>query len=76
MIPKSRMVLQEGIEAICNHRILTPQVFQAHRLTVMDEPFLLAEGILQKAEGTVALKAEAPLPLGAPALGIGSHDFR
>ena len=56
--------------------ILTPKVFQAHRLMVMDEPFLLAEGILQKAEGTVAVKAETLLPLGTPALGIASHDFR
>ncbi len=56
--------------------ILAPKVFQAHRFAVLDEPFLLAEGILQKAEGTVAVKVERLLPLSAPALGIESHDFR
>ena len=56
--------------------ILAPAVFHAHRFAVLDEPFLLAEGLLQKAEGTVAVKVERLLPLGAPELGIESHDFR
>ena len=56
--------------------ILAPRVFQAHRFAVLGEPFLLAEGILQKAEGTVAVKVDRLLPLGAPELGIQSHDFR
>ena len=55
--------------------ILTPQVFQAHRLAVMNEPFLLAEGILQNAEGTAAVKADRLLSLNTPAIGIQSHDF-
>ena len=55
--------------------ILTPQVFQAYRLTVMSEPFLLAEGILQNAEGTSAVKADRLLSMNTPALGIDSHDF-
>ena len=55
--------------------ILTPQVFQAYRLTVMSEPFLLAEGILQNAEGTSAVKADRLLSMNIPALGIDSHDF-
>ena len=32
--------------------ILSPQVFHAHRLAVMHETFLLAEGILQNTDGT------------------------
>lgn len=55
--------------------ILTPQVFQAHRVTVLNEPFLLAEGILQNAEGTASIKVDALKPLHAPVLGIESHDF-
>lgn len=55
--------------------ILSPKVFQEHRFTVMDESFLLAEGTLQKAEGTVAVKVEDLLPLGIPAPGVASHDF-
>ncbi len=55
--------------------ILTPQIFQTYRLTVMNEPFLLAEGILQNAEGTAAVKVDMLRPLSTPALGIESHDF-
>ena len=55
--------------------ILTPQIFQAYRLTVMNEPFLLAEGLLQNAEGTAAVKVDVLRPLTVPALGIESHDF-
>ncbi len=55
--------------------ILSPQVFQAHRLVVMHETFLLAEGILQNTDGTAAVKTEALKPLSPPVLGIESHDF-
>ena len=55
--------------------ILTPRVFQDHRLTVLNEPFLLAEGVLQNVDGTAAVKAEVLKPLGSPALGLESHDF-
>ena len=55
--------------------ILTPQIFQTYRLTVMNEPFLLAEGLLQNAEGTAAVKVDMLRPLTVPALGIESHDF-
>ena len=55
--------------------ILTPQVFHANRFTVMHEPFLLAEGVLQNAEGTVSVKVDALKPLIAPALNVRSHDF-
>ena len=55
--------------------ILTPQVFQANRFTVMNEPFLLAEGVPQNAEGTVSVKVDGLKPLIAPALGMQSHDF-
>ncbi len=55
--------------------ILTPRVFEAHRLVVLHETFLLAEGVLQNTDGTAALKTETLMPLHAPALGLRSHDF-
>ena len=55
--------------------ILAPQVFQAYRLEVMNEPFLLAEGILQNAEGTAAVKTDVLKSLKMPKLGMESHDF-
>ena len=55
--------------------ILSPKVFQAHCFTVMDESFVLSEGIPHKAEGTVAVKVEGPLLLGILVSGVASHDF-
>jgi error-prone DNA polymerase len=55
--------------------ILTPQAFQEHRLTVMNESFLLAEGVLQKVDGTIAVKTDFVKPLGALSLEMESHDF-
>ena len=55
--------------------ILSPQVLQDHRLVAMRETFLLAEGVLQNTEGTVAVKTDVLEPLSPPALGIKSHDF-
>ena len=55
--------------------ILSPQLFQAHRLVVMHETFLLAEEILQNTDGTAAVKTEVPKPLNPPGLGIESHHF-
>ena len=55
--------------------ILSPEVLQAHRLVVVHETFLLAEGILQNADGTAAVKTEVLKGLSPPVLGIESHDF-
>ena len=55
--------------------ILSPQVFQAHRLVVTHETFVLAEGILQNTDGTAAVKTEVLKALSPPELGIESHDF-
>ena len=56
--------------------ILAPQVFQAHRLLATSATFLLAEGILQNADGVSAVKAERLRPLAAPGLETDSRDFR
>ena len=56
--------------------ILSPQVFQAHRFVVLHETFLLAEGILQNTDGTVAVKTDVVKPLSPPVVGIESRDFQ
>ena len=58
-----------------SHLILSPQVFQAHRLVVALEAFLLAQGTLQNTDGTAAVKTEVLEALKPPALGIESNDF-
>ena len=55
--------------------ILTPQVFQDHRLAVLSESFLIGEGILQKADGTIAIKTDFLEPMGGIELALESHDF-
>ncbi|MGD0013490.1 MAG: OB-fold nucleic acid binding domain-containing protein, partial [Bryobacteraceae bacterium] len=56
--------------------IVPPDLFEAHRLALVNAPCLLIEGELQNIDGVVSVKAERiePLPLWSPE-GV-SHDFR
>ena len=55
--------------------IVQPDLFSAEKLTIVGEPYLLVEGLLQIQEGVTSVKAERVLALagGPPA---DSHDFR
>ncbi|MDE0103628.1 MAG: error-prone DNA polymerase [Bryobacterales bacterium] len=64
----------EDEEGVAN-LILAPRRFQAHRNIATSEPFLLAEGILQIADGTVAVKVESLQALRIEAPSMPSHDF-
>ena len=64
----------EDEEGVAN-LILAPRIFQAHRNIATGEPFLLAEGILQIADGTVAVKVESLQALRIAAPSMQSHDF-
>jgi len=55
--------------------IVTPQLFARHRLTLVAEPFLLVEGILQIQDGVVSVRAQRVRALPAPEYTIPSHDF-
>jgi error-prone DNA polymerase len=56
--------------------ILTPPFFEAHRLTITEEPFLKIIGPLQKHEGVIHIKAEQVEPLCLHELpASASHDF-
>ena len=54
--------------------ILTPDLFQKYKLPVVDSGFLLIEGVLQKQEGTISVKAEHVEALRGGAMAA-SHDF-
>jgi error-prone DNA polymerase len=57
--------------------IITPAVFEAERLLLVHEPFLIIEGIAQKHEGVLHIRAQRIEPLVAEQLAAGaSHDFR
>ncbi len=63
-------------EAGVANLILAPRLFEAHRHLAMAEPFLLAEGVLQIADGTVAVKVDRLRALRTVAPSARSHDFR
>jgi error-prone DNA polymerase len=55
--------------------IVTPQHFQRHRLVLVTEPILLVEGVLQRQDGVVSVKAGRVQALPPLAHNVPSHDF-
>lgn len=55
--------------------IITPQLFDRTRLTVVNNPFLLIEGVLQNQDNVVSVKARRIRPLSFKISGTASHDF-
>jgi error-prone DNA polymerase len=55
--------------------IITPDVFEQNRVTVVKEQFLLIEGWLQNQDHVISVKAERVLPLAITQAQTTSHDF-
>ena len=55
--------------------IIRPDLFDRERFTVLDQPFLLVDGIVQNQDGVTSVKAERVQGLEGPAMAIESHDF-
>jgi error-prone DNA polymerase len=55
--------------------IVRPDLFDRDRLTILEQPFLLVDGILQNQDGVTSVKAERLHALGGAAVEIDSHDF-
>jgi error-prone DNA polymerase len=55
--------------------IVTPSLFARHRLTLVAEPFLVVEGILQQQDGVVSVRARRVEPFDPGIPGAPSHDF-
>ena len=55
--------------------IIRPDLFDRERGTVLDQPFLLVDGILQNQDGVTSVKAERLHGLGGLAVDVESHDF-
>ena len=58
-----------------SNAIVLPDLFEARKLTIVEEPFLLVEGILQNQRGSTSVKAERMEGLRLNAASTGSHDF-
>ena len=55
--------------------IVTPDVFGAHKRTIIDAPYLLIDGILQNQDGAVSVKADRIEALTHDGPAVESHDF-
>jgi error-prone DNA polymerase len=55
--------------------IVRPDVFARERITILEEPFLLVEGILQNQENVTAVRAERVQGIAGVPVEIESHDF-
>ena len=56
--------------------IIRPDLYARQRRTIVAEPFLIVEGILQNQEGVTAVRAERLQALpGAQNIEVPSHDF-
>jgi error-prone DNA polymerase len=55
--------------------IITPQLFDKYRLVLVDHPFLLIEGTLQKQDNVISVKAKRVKPLSFTVAAAPSHDF-
>ena len=57
--------------------IIRPDLFATDRLTIVESPFLLIEGVLQNQDGVTSIKAERVSKLDGLAddAAIDSHDF-
>jgi len=55
--------------------IVRPDVFARERLVILEEPFLLVEGILQNQENVTAVRAERCEGIAGVPIEVNSHDF-
>ena len=55
--------------------IVNPDVFAAHKRTIVDEPYLLVEGTLQNQHGAISIKADRVQALSHVGPEVESHDF-
>ena len=55
--------------------IVHPDLFARDRLVVVEEKFMLVDGILQHQDGVVSVRAEAVQGMTSAAIDFDSHDF-
>ena len=55
--------------------IIKPDVFAAYKRVIVDEPYLIVEGILQNQDGAVSVKADRVDALQARSPEVPSQDF-
>ncbi len=56
--------------------IVTPDLFERYRAMLVNEPFLLLDGVVQNQDNVISVKVRRARPLVATPMGEVSHDFR
>jgi error-prone DNA polymerase len=55
--------------------IVQPDLFARDRLIIIEEPFLMVDGVLQNQDGVTSVRAEAVHPMRGPDVEFDAHDF-
>ena len=55
--------------------IVRPDLFTRDRLVIVEEPFLIVEGVLQNQEGVTSVRAEAVFGMRGLSVDFDAHDF-
>jgi error-prone DNA polymerase len=55
--------------------IVTPQLFERQRLIIVTAPYLIVDGVLQRQDGVVSVRARRVRPLEGTGQAVPSHDF-
>lgn len=55
--------------------IITPDTFGANKRVIVDEPYVVVEGVLQNQDGAVSVKADRIEALASAGPDVESHDF-
>ena len=55
--------------------IVRPDLFARDRLVIIEEPFLIVDGVLQNQEGVTSIRAEQVQGLGGTKIEFDAHDF-
>ena len=55
--------------------IVRPDLFARDRLTIVEEPFLLVDGVLQNQDGVTSVRAEQVLGMRGVSVDFDAHDF-
>jgi error-prone DNA polymerase len=55
--------------------IVRPDLFARDRLPIIEEPFLIVDGVLQHQDGVISVRAETLRGLRGPDVDFDAHDF-
>jgi error-prone DNA polymerase len=75
MTAKGFVFLSLEDETGVSNVVVRPPMFQKHRSLWTSEPALLIDGIIQKQDGVIHVRAEDALPLEMDNIAPASHDF-